>query len=139
MKKIKRTAFAYAISAFLIIGTGLVAKANQSHLQSMIQKALNHGCPIILATIPPVISNEYRNRSAQAARIREFNPSIYSIANTYGIPVARVYDFLTSISNWENKLMDQPTANHPNDAGYLYVRDAFFQQVAAGIEAGTYY
>ena len=111
----------------------------RSRLSSMIQKAMNHGCPIVIATIPPVISNSGHDRSAQAARIREFNPTIYSIANTYGISVARVYEFIVSVPNWENNLMDQSTANHPNDAGYLYVRDAFFQQVAAGIEAGTYY
>ena len=35
--------------------------------------------------------------------------------------------------------MDQPTANHPNDAGYLYVRDAFFEQVAAEMERGSFY
>lgn len=111
----------------------------RARLSSMIQKAMNHGCPVIIATIPPVISNSGHDRSGQAARIRDFNPGIYSIASAHGISVARVYEFITSVPNWENRLIDQSTANHPNDAGYLYVRDAFFEQVAAGIEAGVYY
>lgn len=111
----------------------------KSRLASMVHNARNHGFPIVLATIPPVIKNSYHDRSEQAARIREFNPSIYEIGKTYGVSIARVYEFMTSISRWEQKLIDQPTANHPNDTGYLYVRDAFFQQVAAGIEAGSYY
>ena len=111
----------------------------QARLSSMVQKALGHGCPIILATIPPVISNEYRNRDGQAARIRAFNPRIYDIGAAAGIPIARVYEYLTSVPNWERKLMDQPTANHPNDAGYRYVRDAFFEQVADGMENGSFY
>ena len=111
----------------------------QARLSSMVQKALNHGCPVILATIPPVISNEYRNRAGQAARIRAFNPRIYDIGAATGIPIARVYEYLTSVPNWERELMDQPTANHPNDAGYRYVRDAFFEQVADGMENGSFY
>ena len=111
----------------------------QSRLSSMVRSALDRGCPIILATIPPVISNQYRNRDGQAARIRAFNPRIYDIGASAGIPIARVYEYLTAVPNWENRLMDQPTANHPNDAGYLYVRDAFFEQVAAEMERGSFY
>ncbi len=108
-------------------------------LNYMVRNAVRHGFPIILATIPPVISNSYHDRSEQAARIREFNPEIYNIGSAQGAPIARVYEFMTSIPDWERKLMDQPTSNHPNDAGYLYVRDAFFEKVADGIESGAFY
>jgi len=67
-----------------------------------------------------------------------FNPRIYAIAADFNIPVARVFEAITSVPGWESKLMDQPSANHPNDAGYQIVRDAFYTPVAAGLNAGQY-
>ena len=110
-----------------------------ARLTSMVHNAVSHGFPIILATIPPVISNAYHDRTEQAARIREFNPRIYDIGSAQGISIAQVYEFMTSVPGWEGALMDQRTSNHPNDTGYIYVRDAFFQRVAAGLENGAYY
>lgn len=110
----------------------------EENLRNMIQIALNRGVSVIIATIPPVISNAYRDRSEQAARIVGFNPRIYTIAADFNIPVAQVYEAITTVTNWESTLMDQPSANHPNDAGYAKVRDAFYAPVSAGINAGEY-
>ena len=110
----------------------------EENLRNMIRIALNRGIPVIIATIPPVISNAYYNRSEQMARIMAFNPRIYAIAADFNIPVARVFEAITSVPGWESKLMDQPSANHPNDAGYQIVRDAFYTPVAAGLNAGQY-
>ncbi len=111
----------------------------ENNLRAMIQIALNRGAGVIIATIPPVISNQYRNRSGQMALIQDFNPRIYTIAADYGIPVAKVYEAITAVPCWEQLLMDQPSANHPNDAGYLYVRNAFFNAIAEGINSGLFY
>lgn len=110
----------------------------QENLSNMIRIALGRGIPVIIATIPPVITNEYRDRTAQAARIAGFNPRIYTIAAEFNIPVAQVYEAITSVPGWPSSLMDQPSANHPNDAGYRVVRDAFYAPVRAGIDAGQY-
>ena len=110
----------------------------EENLSNMIRIALGRGIPVIIATIPPVISNEYYNRSAQMANIMAFNPRIYAIAATFNIPVARVFEAITAVPGWESKLMDQPSANHPNAAGYQIVRDAFYTPVSAGLNAGQY-
>ncbi len=111
----------------------------EANLRSMIITAMGRGVDVVIATIPPVISNQYRVRSAQMSRIQAFNPTIYAIAADYGIPVARVYESITEVSNWEQLLIDQPTANHPNDAGYAVVADAFFGAISEGINAGLFY
>jgi len=111
----------------------------EPNLRYMVGLALSRGIQVVIGTIPPVISNEYRDRSAQMANIMAFNPRIYSIAADYGIPLAPVFESITSVPGWDRALMDQPSANHPNDAGYRVVRDAFFHAVASGIESGLFY
>ncbi len=111
----------------------------EGNLRYMVYTALTKGVKVIIATIPPVITTEYRDRTEQAANIRTFNPRIYNIARDYNIPVAQVYEAITSVSGWEYSLMDRITANHPNDAGYQKVRDAFYYILSAGIQSGAYY
>ncbi len=110
-----------------------------SNLRSMIGAAQDRGIPVVLATISPVISTALIDRSAQYARILEFNPYIYDIAADLNIPVAQVYEAITAVSGWQSSLIEQESANHPNDAGYQYVRDAFYSVVASGINSGLYY
>ncbi|MBI2440964.1 MAG: metallophosphoesterase [Lentisphaerae bacterium] len=110
----------------------------EENLRNMVSTALARGIPVIIATIPPVISNNYRDRSEQAARIAAFNPRIYSIASDFNIRVAPVYEAITAVPGWESSLMDQPSANHPNDAGYAVVRDAFYAPVTTGLNSGEY-
>ncbi|MFH1969155.1 MAG: GDSL-type esterase/lipase family protein [Verrucomicrobiota bacterium] len=110
----------------------------EENLRIMIGIARNRGIPVIIATIPPVITNQYRNRSEQMTRIVAFNPRIYTIAADFNIPVARVFEAITAVPGWESKLMDQPSANHPNNAGYQIVRNAFYTPVSAGLNAGQY-
>ncbi|MFA7158131.1 MAG: GDSL-type esterase/lipase family protein [Kiritimatiellia bacterium] len=111
----------------------------ESNLRSMVQMVLMRGKNAIIATIPPVISNSYRDRSAQQARIMGFNPRIYQIAADYNIPLAPVFEAITAVPNWQNALMDQPSANHPNDAGTAVIRDVFYSIISAQLDAGNYY
>ncbi len=111
----------------------------EANLRAMIETAMGQGIGVVIATIPPVISNQYRDRSGQMALIQAFNPRIYAIASDYGIPVARVHESITAVPGWEQLLIDQPTANHPNDAGYAIVADAFFAAISEGINAGLFY
>ncbi len=111
----------------------------EDNLRYMVLTAQRHGVQVVIATIPPVISNQYRERSAQQALIWGFNPRIHQIAADYAIPLALVYESITSVHGWEANLMDQPSANHPNDAGYLVIRDAFFNAIAQGIDSGLFY
>ncbi|MFH1477495.1 MAG: GDSL-type esterase/lipase family protein [Verrucomicrobiota bacterium] len=110
----------------------------EENLRNMIRIALNRGIPVIIATIPPVIKNQYNDRSAQMARIAAFNPRIYAIAADFNIPVAPVFEAITAVPGWESSLMNQPSANHPNDAGYRIVRDAFYTPISAGLNDGQY-
>ncbi len=110
-----------------------------SNLRSMIGAAQDRGMPLVLATISPVISTATIDRSAQYARILEFNPYIYDIAADLDVPVAQVYEAITAVSGWQSSLIEAESANHPNDAGYQRVRDAFYSVVASGINSGLYY
>jgi len=111
----------------------------ESNLRAMLSQILGTGSHAILATIPPVISNSQRNRTAQAQLIRSFNPTIYKITGSLGIPTAPIYEALTSVPGWENKLIDQATANHPNDAGYRIVADTFMKTIRSAIQNGQFY
>jgi len=72
------------------------------------------------------------------ANIVAFNPRIYAIAADLNIPVAQVFESITAVPGWESSLMEQVSANHPNDAGYQVVRDTFYAPVSAGLNAGQY-
>lgn len=111
----------------------------EENLRYMVQTAQRHGVQVVIATIPPVISNQYRDRSEQQALIQGFNPRIHQIAADYGIPLALVYESITSVPGWQSNLMDQPSANHPNDAGYQVIRGAFFTAVSQGINSALFY
>jgi lysophospholipase L1-like esterase len=111
----------------------------EANLRSMVASAQLRGSAAIIGTIPPVIKSATRDRSAQEQLIEGFNPRIYSIAADMGIRVAKVWESITAVPGWQTKLIDQETANHPNDAGYLVVRDAFYAPLQGGTLAGEYY
>jgi lysophospholipase L1-like esterase len=111
----------------------------ENNLRAMLQQILASGSHAILATIPPVIKSAQRDRTAQAQRIRSFNPNIYKIASSLGIPVAPIYEALTAVPGWEILLIDQPTANHPNDAGYRIVAETFRNTIRTAIRNGQFY
>ncbi|MCA1807963.1 MAG: GDSL-type esterase/lipase family protein, partial [Lentisphaerae bacterium] len=121
------------------LGAGNDFNQLESNLRSMVQMAQDRGVYVVLATIPPVISNIYKDRSVQQARIVQFNPRIPRIASDSGIPVARVYEAITGVPGWQTSLMEQESANHPNDTGYNYVRDAFYRVLADALDQGIYY
>ncbi len=108
----------------------------ENNLRQMISAAMARGIPVVLASIPPVITNKYNDRTAQYQRITAFNPRIYKIAADYGIPVAQVFEAITAVNNWQNLLMEQETANHPNDAGYQRVVSAFYNITASMLNNG---
>jgi|GEM_PF-758543 len=110
----------------------------EDNLRAMVQMALARDINVIIATIPPVISNSYLNRDEQERRIVGFNPRIYQIASDYNIPVAPVFEAIMAVPNWQNVLMDQPSANHPNDAGHAVIRDTFYAIISADLDDGTY-
>jgi len=111
----------------------------EDNLRAMVQSALARGVKIITAPTPPVISNSYRDRSDQESRIVGFNPRIHQIAADFDIPLAPIFEAITAVPNWQNALMDQPSANHPNDAGYLVIRDTFYSIISSGLDSGEYY
>lgn len=112
----------------------------QSNLSAMVAEGVARGVHVVIATIPPVISVPGYDRADQMARITAFNPTIPAIANLYGVAVARVYEGITAVTNWENTLMEHTFGNHPNDAGYVYVRNAFFDPpLVDGLNAGKSY
>ena len=99
------------------------------NLFGMVIQAYAYGSVPVLATIPPVIKSAYRDRTAQEKLIEQFNPTIYAIGALTGTRIAPVWESITSVPNWQLLLMDQQTANHPNDAGYRVVRDAFLKVI----------
>jgi lysophospholipase L1-like esterase len=111
----------------------------ESNLRSMVGSAKSAGSSVIISTIPPVIKSAYRDRTEQERLIEGFNPRISKIASSTDIQWVDTWKAITSVSNWQKDLMDQKTANHPNDAGYKVVRDTFFGGVKKGISSGLYY
>ncbi len=111
----------------------------EQNLRAMVASALQAGSSCIISTIPPVIKSAYRDRTAQERLIEQFNPRIPGIAAAYGILYVDNWRAITSQPNWQSALMDQETANHPNDAGYRIVRDTWLQGLEAGTMAGLYY
>jgi len=111
----------------------------ESNLRSMVAAAQASGSAAIIGTIPPVVKSSTHDRTEQEKLIEGFNPRIYTIASDMGIRVARVWETITAVPGWQTKLIDQETANHPNDTGYLYVRDAFYVPLRGGTLAGEYY
>ena len=104
----------------------------ENSLRTMVLYALNRGKKIIIGTIAPVTFSS----DVQGA-IEAFNPIIYQIAADYNIPVAGVFESMTAVEGWETQLIDPVTLEHPNDAGYQVVRDAFFEQVSYLINSGS--
>lgn len=111
----------------------------KNNLASMVLQAQSAGSTVILGTIPPVIKSAYRDRTAQEKLIEQFNPNIYDIAKLTGAYVAPVWETITAQPNWQSTLMDQETANHPNDAGYRVVRDAFYNVIEQLVIDGKIY
>ncbi len=111
----------------------------EANLRAMLNSILSAGSHAIIATIPPVITNSQRDRTVQGQRIRTFNPTIYTIGSSLGIPVAPIYEAITAVPGWETKLIDQPTANHPNDAGYRIVAETFMKTIRTAIQNGQFY
>lgn len=109
----------------------------ERNLRNMVAIGQSRGMLVVIATIPPVITNEYRDRSAQQQRTISFNPRIYNIARDYHIPVAPVFEAITAVPGWEQLLMDQESANHPNDLGYQVVRDTFLNALIPYLNNGT--
>jgi len=108
----------------------------ENNLRAMVQEGLSRGMFVVIATIPPCIPSD---RPDQQSRIVAFNPRIYDIAADYNIPLAPVYEYITSVPNWDDLLMDQATGNHPNDAGYQFVRDAFQSALDPALIAAELY
>jgi lysophospholipase L1-like esterase len=113
--------------------------ATEFNLGEMVAQAQARGAKVILATVPPTIKSDYADRSIQGGRIAAFNPFVYNVGAKYNIPIAPVYEYITSSPNWEQTMMHQETANHPSPAGHLRVRDAFFDAFMTRFYAGAYY
>lgn len=111
----------------------------ESNLRSMVNQAKNAGSQVVLSTIPPVIKSAFRDRTAQQKRIQGFNPRIFTIASSLNILTCDNFKAITSQPNWQSALMDQKTANHPNDAGYVVMRDAWFKSIQDGWLDGKLY
>ena len=110
-----------------------------SNLKSMIDACKRDGSSVILSTLTPVIKSAYRDRTAQEGRIESFNGYVPGIASSRGIAWVDSWNAIASRLNWQSTLMDQPTANHPNDAGYAVMREAWLKAILEGRLAGTYY
>lgn len=116
------------------------AGSTLANLLAMAQFARGYGAGVVIGSVPPVINSYTRDRSQQAALIRALNPSIYpQVVMPANGRLAPVYEAMTSVAGWESSRMDPVTGNHPNDAGYRVVRNAFLYQVQRGAEGGLFY
>jgi lysophospholipase L1-like esterase len=99
-----------------------------SNLRSMVAIAQQQGMEVVIGTIPPVCGA----LGFLQARIQEFNPLIKKIAQDFLIPLADVYGYFVSTPNWETALISADPltgCEHPNDAGYAVMKQAFLNQL----------
>jgi lysophospholipase L1-like esterase len=110
-----------------------------ANLKSMIDACRADGSAVILSTLTPVIKSAYRDRSAQEQRIESFNPNVPGIAASRNIAWVDNWKAITDRPNWASTLIEQSTANHPNDAGYAIMREVWLRALLEGKMAGRYY
>ncbi|MEX2607371.1 MAG: GDSL-type esterase/lipase family protein [Kiritimatiellia bacterium] len=106
---------------------------------SMIGTSRSYSADVLLATTPPVISNQFRDRDMQAARIRGFNPSIHTLGQNLNVPIVPVYEAITSRPLWQQTLIEPFSSNHPNDAGYEVIAETFLNSLRQAIMDGRLY
>jgi lysophospholipase L1-like esterase len=109
-----------------------------SNLRSMVSIAQQQGMKVIIATIPPVCGN----LSFLQQRIEGFRPWIYQIARDFNIPLADVFGQFVSTPNWETTLISADPilgCEHPNDAGYAVMKQAFLNEIKPWMTADGCY
>ena len=99
-----------------------------SNLRSMVAIAQQQGVKVVIATMPPVCGN----LSFLQNRIEGFQSYIHQIAQDFLIPLADVFGYFYSTPNWETALLSTDPitgCEHPNDAGYTVMKQAFLDQI----------
>ncbi len=99
-----------------------------SNLRSMVAIAQQQGIQVVIGTIPPVCGD----LSLLQLRIEGFQPWIKKIAEDFVIPLAEVFDYFVSTPNWETALISADPrfgCEHPNDAGYAVIKQAFLDKI----------
>ena len=105
-----------------------------SNLRSMVAIAQQQGMKVVIGTIPPVCSN----LGYMQQRIEGFQPWIKKIAQDFLIPLADVFGYFVNTPNWETALLSADPdlgCEHPNDAGYAVMKQAFLDQITPGMTA----
>ena len=99
-----------------------------SNLRSMVAIAQQQGMQVVIGTIPPVCGD----LSFLQLRIEGFQPWIKKIAEDFVIPLAEVFDYFVNTPNWETALISADPrlgCEHPNDAGYAVIKQAFLDKI----------
>jgi len=108
------------------------------HLRSMVAIAQQQGMKVIIGTIPPVCGD----LGFLQQRIEGFRPWIYQIARDFNIPLADVFGYFVSTPNWETALISADprlSCEHPNDAGYAVMKQAFMDEIKPWMTADGCY
>jgi len=90
--------------------------------------AQQQGMQVVIGTIPPVCGD----LSFLQLRIEGFQPWIKKIAEDFVIPLAEVFDYFVNTPNWETALISADPrlgCEHPNDAGYAVIKQAFLDKI----------
>jgi len=97
----------------------------ENNLRALLSRINGAGSQSVISTIPPIAVALNPSRATQAGRTRQFNPTIYRIGASLGIPVAQTYEAIAGVPNWTYTLMH--SSNHPNDAGYQQLAEEFLR------------
>jgi lysophospholipase L1-like esterase len=109
-----------------------------ANLRAMVATAQQQGMKVILGTNPPVCGD----LSFLQQRIAEFRPRIIQIALDYSIPLADVFLYFVNTPNWESTLISTDPivgCEHPNDTGYMVIKQAFLDQIIPSMTATVCY
>jgi lysophospholipase L1-like esterase len=105
------------------------------NLRSMVAIAQQQDMKVVIGTLPPVCGQ----LNLLQQRIEGFQSYIHQIAIDLSIPLADVFGYFVSTPNWETTLLStdpQTGCEHPNDAGYAVVKQAFLDQLIPWMTAG---
>jgi lysophospholipase L1-like esterase len=109
-----------------------------SNLRSMVAIAQQQGMKVIIGTIPPVCGD----LGFLQQRIEGFQPRIHQIARDFQIPLADVFGYFVNTPNWETTLISADPivgCEHPNDAGYAVMKQAFLDEIKPWMTADGCY
>jgi len=106
--------------AILMVGIndtfwGLSPETTLFNIETILEMASARGGDVVICSTTPVLPER---RYDQYQRLAVLNPLIADLAHRKGYPFVDFWGIFVNTPGWKTLLMDQLSANHPNDRGH---------------------